>query len=119
MKTLANKSQAKNKAYARRKHRTNVISKTTSDRARLVINRSNIHIYAQVIDTSGVVVATANDMSITSGTKSEKAYQVGEAIAKAAIAKKISTVVFDRNGFLYHGRVKQLADGARNAGLEF
>jgi len=119
MKTLANKSQAKNKTYARRKHRTNVIAKTTSDRARLVINRSNVHIYAQVIDTSGVVVATANDMTIKKGTKSEKAYQVGEAIAKAALAKNVTTVVFDRNGFLFHGRVKQLADGARSAGLEF
>jgi large subunit ribosomal protein L18 len=119
MKTLANKSQEKNRTYARRKHRTNVIAKTTSDRARLVINRSNVHIYAQVINTAGVVVATANDMTIITGTKSERAYQVGEAIAKAAIANKVTTVVFDRNGFLFHGRVKQLADGARNAGLVF
>jgi len=119
MKTLANKSQAKNRTYARRKHRTNVITKTTSDRARLIVNRSNAHMYAQIVDTTGKVVATANDKKITSWTKSERAFQVGEAIAKIALSQDLTSVVFDRNGYLFHGRVKQLAEGARSGWLEF
>ena len=119
MKTLANKSQAKNRTYARRKHRTNVITKTTSDRARLIVNRSNAHMYAQIVDTTWKVVATANDKKITAGTKSERAFQVGEAIAKVALKNNITTVVFDRNWYLFHWRVKQLADGARSGWLAF
>ncbi len=118
MKTLARKSQAKAAAYTRRKHRTNTITKTTSDRARLIVNRSNTHMYAQIIAPGGVVVAIADDTAIKKGTKSEKAFQVGEALAKQALSKDIKEVVFDRNGFLFHGRVKQVAEGARAGGLQ-
>lgn len=119
MKTLAHKSQEKNRTYARRKHRSNVVVKTTSDRPRLIVNRSNVHMYAQIIDVSWKVVATANDKLIKEWTKSEKAFHVGEAIAKAALKNNVTSVVFDRNGYLFHGRVKQLADGARNGWLDF
>ena len=105
--------------HARRKHRVNVVMKTMSDQPRLIINRSNTYISAQVIAPGGKVLAVANDKKIKKGTKSERAFQVGAAIAKAATANKVTTVVFDRNGYLYHGRVKQLAEWARSGGLQF
>ncbi len=93
----------------------------TAERPRLTVFRSNSQIYAQVIDdTKGLTLASASSLKITDKiTKTEKAAQVGKALAEAAIAAGISEVVFDRNGYLYHGRVKQLADAAREAGLKF
>ena len=93
----------------------------TAEKPRLTVFRSNAQIYAQVIDdVAGKTLASANSLSITEKmTKSEKAAKVGELIAKKAQEAGVTTVVFDRNGFLYHGRVKQLADAARNAGLKF
>ena len=119
MKTLARKSQHKASTYLRRKHRTNIVIKSTSDKPRLVVNRSNVYIYAQIIGEGGKVLAVANDKAIKKGTKSERAFQVGEALAKAATKNHITDVVFDRNGYLFHGRVKQLAEGARSGGLNF
>lgn len=75
---------------------------------------------AQIIARDGTVIAVASDLTLkVKGTKSEVAFAVWEALAKAAVAKKCETVVFDRNGFLYHGRVKQLAEGARAWWLNF
>lgn len=92
----------------------------TPERPRLSVFRSNKQIYAQVIDDlAGNTLASASSKGITEGTKSEIAEKVGEAIAKKAIEAGITTVVFDRNGFLFHGRVKSLADGARKGGLKF
>ena len=95
----------------------------TAQRPRLVVFRSNSEIYAQVIDdTKGVtlVAASSRDKDLkASGTKTEKAKQVGEAIAKKALAAGIETISFDRGGYLYHGRVKSLAEGAREGGLKF
>ncbi len=92
----------------------------TADKPRLSVYRSNKFIYAQVIDdTVGATVASASDVTLTKGTKIERAEQVGTLIAQTAIAKKIKEVVFDRNGFKYTGRVKLLADAARKAGLVF
>ena len=92
----------------------------TAERPRLSVFRSNKQIYAQVIDDlAGNTLASASSKGITEGTKSEIAEKVGEAIAKKAIEAGITTVVFDRNGFLFHGRVKALADGARKGGLKF
>ena len=119
MKTLAHHSRAKEANRAARKHRTNTIVKATTTRPRLIVNRSNKYIYAQIIDRDGNVVASTHDHSMKAGTKSERAFQVGEAIAKAAQESKITEVVFDRNGYLYHGRVKQVAEGAREGGLKF
>lgn len=118
-KKLTKKSQLKNTRYARRKHRSNVMVKKSASHPRLIINRSNAHIQAQVIDMDGKVLAFAHSKSIKKGTGSEKAYGVGEEIAKVASKNGVTHVVFDRNGFLYHGRVKQLAEGARAGGLEF
>jgi len=93
----------------------------TAERPRLTVFRSNSQIYAQVIDdTKGVTLASASSLAIKDKiTKTEKAALVGKALAEAAIKAGVETVVFDRNGYLYHGRVKQLADAAREAGLKF
>ncbi len=92
----------------------------TAEMPRLSVYRSNKFIYAQVIDdTKGVTLASASDVTLTKGTKIERAEKVGGLIAEASLAKKIKEVVFDRNGFKYTGRVKLLADAARKAGLVF
>ena len=92
----------------------------TSERPRLSVFRSNQFIYAQVIDdTTGTTIVAASDIDVKKGTKTERSNAVGAEIAKSANAKGIKTVVFDRNGFKYTGRVKALADSARTSGLEF
>lgn len=104
----------------RRKARVSSGITGTQQRPRLSVFRSNTHIYAQVIDdVSGSTIASSSDMKITNGTKLEKAQAVWKQIAELAAKNKISEVVFDRNWFLYHGRVKALADSAREAGLQF
>jgi large subunit ribosomal protein L18 len=93
------------------------------ERPRLSVYRSNKQIYAQLIDdVKGHTIAAANSAEVSSDgkmKKSEAAMQVGKLIAEKAIQAGISSVVFDRGGYLYHGRVKSLAEGARNAGLKF
>jgi len=92
----------------------------TEARPRLTVFRSNKFIYAQVInDKVGKTLAEASDVKITKGTKTERAKEVGRAIAANAMKLKIKQVVFDRNGFKYTGRVKLVADEARAGGLEF
>jgi len=93
----------------------------TSECPRLSVFRSNKQIYAQVIDdTTGNTLATASSLKVTDKLpKKEIAAKVGETIAKAAQEAGIQTVVFDRNGYLYHGRIKELAEAARNGGLKF
>ena len=91
----------------------------TAERPRLVVFRSLKKNYAQLIDDlSHKVIASASD-SAQKGTKSERAKQVGIVIAKKAVEKGITSCVFDRNGYKYHGRVKAIADGAREGGLKF
>jgi len=97
----------------------------TTERPRLSVFRSAKHIYAQAIDdTSGRVLATASDTepgikAALSGPKKQRARQIGKVIGEKLMALKVTAVVFDRNGFIYHGRVKEVADGAREAGLQF
>jgi large subunit ribosomal protein L18 len=92
----------------------------TAERPRLVVFRSLKHIYAQLVDdTTGRTLMTVSSQAVASGKKSERAEQVGKAIAEQAKAAKITRVVFDRAGYKYHGRVKAVADGAREGGLEF
>lgn len=91
----------------------------SADRPRLSVFRSSQHIYAQIIDDQkGVTLASMSDLKLT-GRKSDKASQVGEELAKKAVALKISKVVFDRGGYKYQGRVIALAEGARKGGLDF
>ena len=95
--------------------------KGTSERPRLCVFRSAKHIYAQLInDDSMKTILTVSSLSLeTKETGKELAKSVGKAVAEATIKKGIKSVVFDRNGFIYHGRVQSLADGAREAGLNF
>lgn len=94
----------------------------TKEMPRLCVSRSVNHIYAKLIDdNSKKVLAFASDLEIkkTKSAKTEKAKEVGKIIAKKAIEKKIEKAVFDRAGMVYHGRVKALAEGAREGGLKF
>ena len=112
----------KNKLRQKRHRRVRGKLSGTADRPRLNIFRSNTGIYAQVIDdVAGVTLASAStlDENVSDATKLEQAAAVGKAIAEAAKAKNISTVVFDRSGYLYHGRIQALADAARENGLDF
>ncbi|MFZ4456587.1 MAG: 50S ribosomal protein L18 [Bacteroidales bacterium] len=87
---------------------------------RLTVFRSNSQIYAQIIDDlQGKTLVSASSLGLEKAPKQDLAAQVGALIAKKAVEAGIAAVVFDRNGYLYHGRVKQLADAARNAGLKF
>lgn len=98
----------------------------TPSRPRLSVFRSSKHIYVQVIDdTTGRTLAHASTLSkdlagtVDEGTKTDGAKKVGQLVAKICLSKNIEQVVFDRNGYLYHGRISALADAAREAGLKF
>jgi large subunit ribosomal protein L18 len=93
----------------------------TAERPRLCVFRSGKHMYAQIInDVTATTLVTATSVNLkTEASGKELAQLVGKEIAKVATAKGVKTVVFDRNGFVYHGRVKALADGAREGGLNF
>ena len=93
----------------------------TLERPRLSIFRSGKHMYAQIVDdVAGHTMLAASSLNIENDKSGKDlAFWVGQEIAKKALAKNIKSVVFDRNGFIYHGRVKALADGAREAGLSF
>ena len=92
----------------------------TAERPRRSVFRSNKQIYVQVIDDEAAkTLVSASSLGLEKMPKCEQAAKVGELIAKKAIEAGISSVVFDRNGYLYHGRVKEVADAARNAGLKF
>ena len=92
----------------------------TPERPRMSVFRSNKGIYVQIIDDiAGTTLVAASSKGLEGGTKTEVAAKVGAEIAKRAMDKGITQVVFDRNGYLFHGRVKSLADAAREAGLKF
>jgi large subunit ribosomal protein L18 len=110
----------------RRKESIRLRISGTADRPRLSVFRSAKHVYAQAIDdTTGRVLASASDLepgikdSISGRPKKERARQIGKVIGEKLKALQIEAVVFDRNGYIYHGRVKEVADGARDAGLRF
>ena len=115
----------KEQARARRKMRIRKKIFGTAERPRLVVFRSNAHMYAQLMDdTTGSTIAATSSLALAKGGEAlklnkESAAKVGKAIAQLAQDKNIKRVVFDRNGYIYHGRVKALADGAREGGLEF
>ncbi|ALJ22734.1 50S ribosomal protein L18 [Lactobacillus gallinarum] len=113
----------KNKLRLKRHKRIRGKISGTAERPRLSIFRSNKNIYAQLIDdVAGVTLASASSLDENvseDATKVEQATAVGKAIAEAAKAKNVSTVVFDRSGYLYHGRIQALADAARENGLNF
>ena len=112
-----------NKARLKRHRRVRAKISGTAERPRLNVFRSSKHIYAQLIDDiNGVTLASASSMDKGfegNGGNAEGARKVGEMLAKNAASKGISEVVFDRGGYLYHGRVQALAEGARENGLKF
>jgi large subunit ribosomal protein L18 len=115
---------SKEERRTRIKHRIRKTVKGTSASPRLCVYRSNNEIYAQLIDDKQgktLLAASSGDKTVKSAkvNKSEKAKLVGKIIAEKAITAGIKAVTFDRNGYLYHGRVKQLAEGAREGGLKF
>ena len=118
---------SKEKIRYKRKKRVRKKISGTSEMPRLTVFRSSRHIYAQIIDDIGtetIVEASSLSKEIRakkeiSGSNIEGASAIGKAIAEKALTKGIKKVVFDRNGFLYHGRIKAVADGAREKGLEF
>ena len=121
-------SRTNRKESARQKRKTRIRKRIfgTEARPRLSVFRSAKHIYAQlVVDSSGSTILAASTVSpeirdeVAKLKKSDAARKVGEWIGRKAAEKNIRKVVFDRNGFLYHGRVKALAEGARESGLEF
>ncbi|MDR0934711.1 MAG: 50S ribosomal protein L18 [Erysipelotrichaceae bacterium] len=122
------KHEAKNVSRERRHARVRKVVEGlpkiygTADRPRLCVFRSNKHIEAQLIDdVKGVTLASASStgLKLDNGSNIEAASKVGAEIAKKALALKIETCVFDRSGYIYHGRIKALAEAAREAGLKF
>jgi large subunit ribosomal protein L18 len=116
------RSEARKKRHYRLRRRLSGVQ----ERPRLAVFRSNKHIYAQIIDDTAkctLAAASTLEKDISSGlektSNKEAASAVGKAVAKKAIDKGINTVVFDRAGYIFHGRVKALADAAREAGLQF
>jgi len=113
------KKVSSNKARLKRHSRIRRKISGTAEVPRLSVFRSNANIYAQVIDDiSGRTLAAACNLD-SDGTKKEQAKKVGLAVAGKAVAAGVKKVVFDRSGYQYHGRIKELADGAREGGLEF
>lgn len=116
---------AKLSLFAKRRQRVRTaLAARAGGRPRLSVHRSGRHIYAQIIDdAAGKTVASAStlekDARSTTGATADAATAVGKAVAERAKAAGVTSVVFDRGGFLFHGRVKALADGAREGGLEF
>jgi large subunit ribosomal protein L18 len=113
---------SKNVARQKRHQRIRNTISGTAECPRLSVYRSNAHIHAQLIDdVKGVTLASASSLTLklANGGNVEAAAKVGEAIANAAKAAGITKVVFDRSGYIYHGRIKALADAARAGGLEF
>ena len=116
---------SKNEARLRRKVRIRKKISGTPERPRLVIYRSNAHLYAQVVDdAAGTTLAATSTLVLSKGSdkvhcNKTGADLVGKEIARLAKEKSITKVVFDRNGYLFHGRIKAVADGAREGGLEF
>jgi len=112
----------KNKTRQKRHMRVRNKISGTAERPRLNVFRSNKNIYAQIIDdVAGVTLVSAStlDSEVSGDNKSDQAKGVGELVAKRAVEKNVSDVVFDRGGYLYHGRVQALAEAARENGLKF
>lgn len=121
---IMNERMANISGWDRRKSRVRKKVRGTQLRPRLNVYRSNKHIYAQIVDdVSGTTIvafsSNIKEFSDIDAKKSDVAKKVGEKIGKLALEKGIDSVVFDRSGYIYHGRIKALADGAREAGLKF
>lgn len=119
MSYLKNKLQEKIRKYLRRKNKVNSKIKNLTPDFRLIVERSNLYVKAQVLDLAGKVVAVVSDKGANGATKSERAASAGEAFAATLKEKGVEKITFDRNGYLYHGRIKAFADGLRKGGIQF
>jgi large subunit ribosomal protein L18 len=124
LKTMITRYTGSKKEQRRKKRHTKVRGRIsgTAERPRVCVSRSLQHVYAQAIDDiDAKTLVAASDLELAEadqkGTKSEKAHKVGALLGKKLLDKKISTVVFDRGGYRYHGRIKSLAEGIRTAGI--
>lgn len=117
---MKNATQIKNQKFERRRERTRAKISGTAERPRLSIFKSHKYIYTQLIDdTKGVTLAAADSREVKSKVPADKAKDTGLHLAKKALAAKIKKVVFDRGGYIYAGKIKLVAEGAREGGLEF
>ncbi|MDR2190136.1 MAG: 50S ribosomal protein L18 [Candidatus Peribacteria bacterium] len=115
---LKNKLLEKQAKYLRRKQRVNTQIKLATPAYRAVITKSNLYVKVDLITPDGNTVASITDKGTTGTTKTQRAQQAGIAFADMLKAKKIEKLTFDRNGYLYHGRVKAFADGMREGGIQ-
>ncbi len=118
---MANLTLKEKIAKRKKRHsRVRAVVSGTAKRPRLAVFRSNAHIYLQVIDDEAKkTIVASSDLADTKGKKTERAFEVGKELGKKAKEKGVNEVIFDRGGYLYHGRVKRAAEGAREAGLKF
>ena len=119
MSYLKNKLLEKQKNYLRRKQRVNMQIKRTEPVYRAIITKSNFYVKMDVVTAEGKTVASITDKGAAGATKTERAGNAGLAFADILKAKKIEKLTFDRNGYLYHGRVKAFAEGMRKGGIKF
>ncbi len=117
MKKLSNKLFEKSKRHWMRKKRSNKTIKSVSNLPRVIVNRSNIYIYAQLVDSNWIVIASSNDLKGISWTKKERAYEVWKNLASKILDKWYDKIAFDRNWYIYHWRVEQLAEWIRAWGV--
>lgn len=115
---LKNKLLEKQRKYLRRKQRVNTQIKEANPEYRVIITRSLLHVTADVLSADGKVVATCSDKWVAWATKTERAWNAGVAFADVLKSKNIKAVAFDRNGYLYHWRVKAFAEGLRKGGIK-
>ncbi len=118
MSHLANKLKEKLMKYSRRKNRINKKIKSRKPENRIVINKSNLYISAQVINKNWEVLALITDKKFKGKTKTERAFSAGEELANIIKTKNLSKLVFDRNWYLYHGRIKAFAEWLRKWGVK-
>ncbi|MDD2537019.1 MAG: 50S ribosomal protein L18 [Candidatus Absconditabacteria bacterium] len=114
---LKNKLLEKQRKYLRRKQRVNTQIKLTHPEYRAVISKSNLYVSVEVIAANGNTLASCSDKGVAGATKTERAHNAGLTFAETLKSKKIDKVTFDRNGYLYHGRVKAFAEGLRQGGI--
>ena len=119
MSYLKNKLQEKIRKYLRRKNKVNTKIKNLHPEYRLLVERSNLYVSAQVLDAQGNVVAVSSDKTAPGATKTQRAEAAGASFAEVLKEKGVEKIAFDRNGYLYHGRIKAFADGLRKGGIQF
>jgi len=116
------RKKTSDKVIGRRKSKARIRKKVsgTAEKPRLVVFKSTKNMYAQLIDdVSGITLASASTLKVSGNGNRDAAKEVGKQIAEKAMAIKIENIVFDRSGYVYHGRVQAVAEGAREAGLKF